>query len=76
MNTVALFYPGFLSLFYFNFMFVVFQVPICTTFTEIIWNMIVVTVFLLIMNQTGDRLAPNRKENCHNDHIPFNSKGI
>ena len=35
---------------------------------------IVVTVFLLIMNETEVRLAYNQKENCHHDRIPFNLK--
>ena len=39
------------------------------------WDMIVVTVFLLILNQMGFHMVQNRKENCHYDHIPFNVKG-
>ena len=35
-------------------------------------NAIVVTVFLLIIDQTKFRLAHNQKENCHNDQIPIN----
>ena len=37
--------------------------------------MIVVTVFLLIMNQTEDCLVHNQEESCRYDHIPFNWKG-
>ena len=36
--------------------------------------MIVVTVFLLTMNQMEVHLVQNRKENCHHNHIPFNIK--
>ena len=32
--------------------------------------------FLSILNQMELNLVQNRKENCHNDHIPFNVKGI
>ena len=39
------------------------------------WDMIVVTVFHSILNQIEFHLVQNRKENCHNDHIPFNVKG-
>ena len=39
------------------------------------WDMIVVTVFLSILNQTEFHLVQNRKENCHHDHIPLNMKG-
>ena len=39
------------------------------------WDMIVVTVFLLILNQMEFHLVENWKENCHHDHIPFNVKG-
>ena len=39
------------------------------------WDIIVVTVFLLILNQMEFHLVQNRKENCHHDHIPFNVKG-
>ena len=35
----------------------------------------VVTVFHSVLNQTEFQLVQNRKENCHHDHIPFNSKG-
>ena len=38
-------------------------------------NMIVVTVFLLIMNQIKFHLVHNQKENCHYDHIPLNLEG-
>ena len=38
------------------------------------WNMIVMTVFLLILNQTEFHLNKNRKENCHHDHIALNLK--
>ena len=34
--------------------------------------MIVVTVFLLIMNEMEFRFVYNQKENCQYDHIPFN----
>ena len=34
--------------------------------------MIVVTVFLLIMNQPKFHLVHNQKENYHYDHIPLN----
>ena len=37
---------------------------------------IVMTVSLLIMNQTDLRLVDNQKENNHNDHIPLNLKVI
>ena len=37
--------------------------------------MIMVTVFLLILNQMDFHLVQNRKKNCHYDHIPFNLKG-
>ena len=36
-------------------------------------NVIVVTVFLLIMSQTEFHLVPNQKENCHYDPFPFSS---
>ena len=39
------------------------------------WDMIVVTVFLSILNHMKIHLVQNRKDNCHNDHIPFNLKG-
>ena len=39
------------------------------------WDMIVLTVFLLILNQMKINLDQNRKENCHHDQIPFNLKG-
>ena len=55
---------------------------------QIEWETIVVTVFLLILNQmkfhlvsVSDlnqmefNLVQNRKENCHHEHIPFNLKG-
>ena len=38
--------------------------------------MIVVIVFLSILNQMESHLVQNWQENCHHDHIPFNSKGI
>ena len=37
-------------------------------------NMIVVTLFLLIMNQTQLCLVLNQKENCHYDHIPLSAR--
>ena len=37
--------------------------------------MIVVTVFLSILNQMEIHLIQNRKENSHQDYIPFNVKG-
>ena len=43
---------------------------------QIARNVIVVTVFLLIMNQTEVRLVHNQKENCDYDRIPVNLKGI
>ena len=43
--------------------------------TTILFNTIVVTVFLLTMNQTEVRLIHNQKENCRHDHLPFNCKG-
>ena len=39
-------------------------------------DMIVVTVFILTMNQMKFRLDRNQKENWHYDNIPFNLKGI
>ena len=39
---------------------------------QIEWNMIVVTVFLLIMSQKGIHLVQNRTENSPYDHVPFN----
>ena len=39
------------------------------------WDVIVVTVLLLILNQMEFHLVQNRKENCHHDHIPFNVRG-
>ena len=39
------------------------------------WDMIVVTVLLLILNQMEFHLVQNRKGNCHHDHISFNMKG-
>ena len=38
--------------------------------------MVVVTVFILIMNQTEHSLVHNQEGNCHYDHIPFNWKVI
>ena len=38
-------------------------------------DMIVVTVFLLILNQIVIHLVQNRKKNCHYDYIPFKLKG-
>ena len=50
-----------------------------TTFREIDFtsfqnnrNVIVLTVFLLIMNQKEFRLIQNQKENSKYDNIPFN----
>ena len=37
--------------------------------------MIMVMVFLSILNRMEFHSVQNRKENCHNDHIPFNVKG-
>ena len=31
--------------------------------------------FLLILNRMELHFVQNRKENCHHDHIPFNTKG-
>ena len=39
-------------------------------------NTLVVTVFLLIMNQTDFHLVHNQKKNCHYESIPFNLKRI
>ena len=41
-------------------------------------NAIIVTVFLLIMNQKKFRLVKSQKENCWpvRSHIPFNLKGM
>ena len=39
-------------------------------------NMIVVTVFHLIMKHTEVRLAHNQKKYCHHGHISFTLKGI
>ena len=39
-------------------------------------NAIVVTVFLLILNQTEFRSVHNQEETRHYDHIPFNLKRI
>ena len=39
------------------------------------WDMIVVTVFLTIFNQMEFHLVQNWKENCHQNHIPFNLRG-
>ena len=38
------------------------------------WNMIVVTVFLLVLSQMEFHFVQNRNENCHHDHISFNVK--
>ena len=38
--------------------------------------MIMMTVFLLILNQMEFHLVQNGKENCNHDHIPFNLNGI
>ena len=46
-----------------------------SNYFHIEWDMIVVTIFLLILNQIEFHLVQNRKENCHHDHIPFNMKG-
>ena len=43
---------------------------------QIARNMIVVTVFLFLREQTEVRLVHNQKENCHSDHIPLNLKRI
>ena len=39
------------------------------------WDMIVVTIFILIFNQMEFHLVENRKKNCHLDRIPFNVNG-
>ena len=36
--------------------------------------MIVVTVSISFLNEMEIHLVQNRKENCHNDHMPFNLK--
>ena len=36
------------------------------------WDMIVVTIFFLILSQMDFYLVQNWKENCHNEYIPFN----
>ena len=41
---------------------------------EIEKNMMVVTVFLLTMNQTEVHLIHNQKDNCHYDRILFSLK--
>ena len=43
---------------------------------QIEWNMIVVKVFFLTVNQTEFRLVHNQMENCHHDHIPCDLKRI
>ena len=43
---------------------------------QIEWNMIFVAGILLIMNRTEFRWAYKQEANRHNDHIPFNMKGI
>ena len=55
----------------------------CTALTKEIsisfpieWNLIVVTVFHLIMNQTELHMDQNQKENCQYHHIPFILKGL
>ena len=40
------------------------------------WDMIIVTVSISILNQMEFHLVQNPKENCHDDHILFNVKGI
>ena len=45
-------------------------------YLQIEWNMIVVTIFLMLMNQTEFYLVHNQQENYHYDNIPFTSKGI
>ena len=42
---------------------------------QIEWDMIVVTVFIVILNQMELHLVQNRNENCHHNHIPFNVTG-
>ena len=39
-------------------------------------NTVVVTIFLLITNETDFRLIHNQEENSHYDRIPFDLKGI
>ena len=43
---------------------------------QIARNVIVVTVFLLIMNQTELCSLPNQQEGCQYDHMPLDLKGI
>ena len=46
-----------------------------SNFFHVEWDMIVGTVFLLILNQMEIHLVQNRMENCHHEHISFNMKG-
>ena len=48
---------------------------ICDSF-QILGNTILVTVFLLAMNQMELSLVHNQTENHHYNHIPFNLKAI
>ena len=50
------------------------QINSFSDYLQIERNMIVVTVFILIMNPTEFRLVHNQKENSHYDHIPINLK--
>ena len=50
------------------------SIPI--SFRQIVWKMIVVTVFLMIMGRTDFRWVHYQKENCHDDYVPFNLEGI
>ena len=50
------------------------EIFLSDSFSKIKRKKIVVTVFLLIMNQTDLRSVHNQKENCHHDHFPFNLK--
>ena len=43
---------------------------------EIERNLIVVTVFLFVMNQTESNFVHKRKEYCHYGHIPLKLEGI
>ena len=42
---------------------------------QIEWDMVVLTVFLLILNQMEFHFVQNRKENYHHDRTPFDLKG-
>ena len=60
-----------------SFMLLIIILWVASSYTEKIqieWDMIIVTVFLSILNQIEFHLVQNRKENCHHDNIPFNSK--